>query len=202
MLYSSKLIELLKNSPTDVPLLINGKEKIFQYELMEKSKSLAQKLIKKGMQEKDRVVIVVAPGKEFLITIYALIMAGAVVAIIDPEMGRENYLAKLKQLNPKWAFVDSRLLLLQEHPILRFLYFKLKKNGPYFPFRKNIIVIATGPWMPIFQKHSQLNNFFKNSLERIEFPIKINDQREFLVTYTSGTVTRRKALSTVWMLLL
>lgn len=202
MLYSSKLIELLKNSPTDVPLLINGNERIFQQELLAQSETLAQQLIKKGMQENDRAVIVVAPGKEFLITIYALIMVSAVVAIIDPEMGRENYLAKLKQLSPKWALVDSRLLLLQEHPILRFLYFKLKKNGPYFPFNKNIKIIATGSWMPLFQRHLRLNALLKNDLSRIRFGnkelknkiIKINDQREFLVTYTSGTVNTPKGV--------
>ena len=178
-----------------MPLLINGNEKIFQKDLLEQSEILAQQLIKKGVQENDRVVIVVAPGKEFLITIYALIMVGAIVAIIDPEMGRENYLAKLNQLQPKWAFVDSRLLLLQEHPILRFLNFRLKKNGPYFPFNKNIKVIATGPWMPLVQRHLRLKKLLTNKRETESRIIKINDQREFLVTYTSGTVNTPKGVA-------
>ena len=194
MLYTSALIDLLKNSPSDIPLLVNGRRHIFQKELLEKSEILANTLINIGMEENDRAVIVVAPGKGFLIIIYALIMAGAKVAIIDPEMGRENFKAKLEQLQPKWAFVDSRLLLLQEHPILRYLYFKIKKNGPCFPFNKNINVIATGPWVPLFQKHFRINYLFKNKKARKNFIFKKNDQREFLITYTSGTMNVPKGV--------
>ncbi len=89
---------------------------------------MAQQLAHHGLQKDDMVILAVAPGAEFLTIMYATVMLRVKVAIIDPEIGRDLYAAKLTQLNPKWAFVDSRLLMLQEHPLIRLAYFKLAKN--------------------------------------------------------------------------
>lgn len=193
MLYHSRLIQRLENCRKDIPILIKGKQKIFPSEVFNASVALAKNLSKHGMRANDRIVIAAEPGIDFLKIIYASMLLHTQVAIIDPEMGRDNYQAKLEQFNPQWAFVDSRLLLLQEHPILRWLYFKWSKTGLYFPKRKGLKIISTGKWMPIFQSHLSLKKLLQdNGASTIIRPSQ--KDHEYIVTYTSGTMSTPKGV--------
>lgn len=192
-LQSNSFIEILKNSAREKTMLVENGRSISAGELMDDSISIALKLISKGVCQGDRVVIAYKPGAEFLKLIYANMFIRTVISIIDPEMGRDNYKAKLNQFNPQHVFVDSRLILLNEHPILKFLLTKIKPTLPIFPSTKNCQIFTLGKKLPILRKHVHLS---KGSHSKTPYQIVANSQQqdEFLVIYTSGTLTEPKGV--------
>jgi acyl-CoA synthetase (AMP-forming)/AMP-acid ligase II len=185
LLYKNDFIEALERFPSHKPVLVDEKRSYFAAEILEKSINLASSLKAKGFQVEDRVVIAAEAGAEFIISIYACMMLKAQVAIIDPEMGRANYEAKLWQFAPKWAIVDNRLLFLREHPILRWCYFKMGNSKPYFPPTHNVQIISTGPSLPILQKTL---NFSQLTQKSNRFFWQQAENHPFLIVYTSGTL--------------
>lgn len=198
-MYSNYFIEQLRARPAaDTALVEPGGRRISCGELFRESVQLATNLAAAGMVPGSRVVVAAAPGVEFLCVIYAAMLLRTQVAIIDPEMGRENYRSKLGQFDPQWAFADYRLLLLQEHPLLRWLYFRHRPQGPYLPARKGVKTVATGNWMPIFQPHLsawQLRKKTNPHTHDLHLETPSNDLPPFLlVTYTSGTLAEPKGV--------
>jgi Acyl-CoA synthetases (AMP-forming)/AMP-acid ligases II len=190
-----KLIELLKERAPEQPAVVQNGAALSVGGLMRDAVQLAGGLQRAGMKPGETAVLAALPDAGFVCIVYAALLLNIRLAVIDPEMGRDNYRAKLRQLSPKWAFVDYRLLLLQEHPLLRWLYFLRSKKGIYFPINKGMSIIATGPWMPILQKHSSYRSLFKNAppLIRPENSAQ-SEASEFLVTYTSGTTSVPKGV--------
>ncbi|HSI77173.1 MAG TPA: class I adenylate-forming enzyme family protein [Lunatimonas sp.] len=193
MLYTNYFIDSLSERNPSNPILFAGTRTITAEELLQSAYQLAVGLKESGVGKGDKVVIVVKPGIEFLQIIYANMMIGTIVSIIDPEMGRENYLAKLKQFAPNHAFADSRLVLLNEHPVLKFLILKLNKSVPSLPRLKNCRLWTTGIWLPIFQKHKHIPTYTSKSKVNFDFE-PINDKDDFLITYTSGTLSEPKGV--------
>jgi acyl-CoA synthetase (AMP-forming)/AMP-acid ligase II len=192
-LYTNCFIDKLREyQPSEVILQEKDKSITTGY-LMESSKSLAKGLLNKGVRKGDRVVLALKPGVEFLQVMYANMMVGTVLSIIDPEMGRENYLAKLRQFSPQHAFVDSRLLLLNEHPILKFFALRLNKSIPFFPWIRNCTLFAAGPRLPLFQRHTRVASLTKQPAGDVVFDA-MDEREDFLVTYTSGTLNEPKGV--------
>ena len=193
MLYSNPFIEKLKAWPSDKILLVENNSPITAGELWNHSISMAHKLLSKGIKKGDRVVMVLKPGSDFLKLMYANMLVRSVITIIDPEMGRDNYKAKFKQFNPQHAFVDSRLILLNEHPILRYILGKIKPSLPFFPRTKHCSIFTIGKRLPIFQKHIYLSfqglKPFYNEIHNAD-----SNEDDFLVTYTSGTLAEPKGV--------
>lgn len=192
MLYTNHFIETLRSFPHDKILLHAEGKSIRAQSLFESSVGLALSLQKKGVQKGDRVILALKPGIEFLQLMYANMLIRTVVSIIDPEMGRENYRAKLDQFKPQHAFVDSRLLLLSEHPITRFLVHKLRSGLPDIPILKACQVFSSGPRLPILQKHTRIATLMQNQVANVLE--EANAQDDFLVTYTSGTLAEPKGV--------
>lgn len=174
-------------------VLYAGKSKYTAKELFTASKHLASQLATLGMKKDDMIVIAIAPGVEFITIMYATIILRAKVAIIDPEMGPELYRVKFNQLKPDWAFVDTRLLLLQEHTLLRYAYFKLADKPMYFPRYKNLNIIGCGPRLPLLQRYVPYSKLMKAQYQDIEFTTD-TDNYDYLITYTSGTVNEPKGV--------
>jgi len=198
MLYSNNFLQKLKENNSRIPVLVSNNQSVFANEIYATAQQLALQLQTKGMTSSDRVVIAAEPGLDFLVIIYATMFLKVQVAIIDPEMGRENYAAKLKQFNPTWAFVDIRLLLLQEHPILRFLYLKFSQNPVSFPWKKGLKIVSTGRWLPLVQRHLSLQKLVKkapkNRLQSKGLSSELVVDFSYLVIYTSGTITEPKGV--------
>ena len=175
----------------------DGEKQMSASDLYQEACKLATYLQEKGMRPGDRVLIAVPSGIEFIRLIYALIMTRALVAIIDPEMGRANYLKKLEQLQPQHAFIDSRLVLLNEHPIARFLLLRLSKQVPNIPRIKNCQLFAVGMWLPILQKHQKLP---KLGIQEGKIKPKSTSwtaavpEDDALIIYTSGTLNEPKGV--------
>ncbi|RME61927.1 MAG: hypothetical protein D6780_00730 [Candidatus Dadabacteria bacterium] len=61
-----------------------------------------------GLKPKDKVLMLVSPGKEFLLLSYAVIARGAIPVFLDPGMGKEKLFKVIKEINPD-AFIGSVL---------------------------------------------------------------------------------------------
>ncbi len=195
MVYHCDLLRpLIDVSPHQRVLIHPDGKELTSGKLFHQSRVVAYNLYQQGFRENDMAVITAPGGESFLIIVYALILLRGRVALIDPEMGRIHFDAKLKQLNPKWAFVDSRLLLLNEHPIARSIAFYLNKNIPYFKAPAGCKVISVGAYMPTVKKHLRFRSLLQaNGIVLPELTPTTNDH-EFIVVYTSGTVQAPKGV--------
>ena len=193
MFYSNQFINTLIERKASDPVLFEGRKRITAGQLLHSAYYLAVNLKEGGVKKGDKVVIVVKPGIRFLQIMYANMMIGTIISIIDPEMGRENYLVKLMKFAPNHAFVDSKLVLLNEHPLLKYLVLKLNKSIPSFPRIKNCTLWTSGTWLPLFQKHKRIAVCVKKPDNNLQFE-PIPDKEDFLVIYTSGTLTEPKGV--------
>lgn len=73
-------------------------------QLETESDRLAFGLEKIGITRGTRTILMVPPGMEFFITIFAMLKVGAVPVVVDPGMGIQRMLQCLEQGNPK-AFI-------------------------------------------------------------------------------------------------
>jgi len=188
------LLAVLRSMPPGAIAVAEGDMRLTTGALLEGSAHLAAGMRQLGVKAGDTAVLAAKPDAGFIKIVYAAMMTGIRLAVIDPEMGRDNYREKLRQLQPQWAFVDSRLLLLQERPLLRRLYFWFSKNGPYFPRTPGLRIIVTGPRLPVFQQHTRLRTLENAPLPKEEAVIALPDDHEFLITYTSGTTATPKGV--------
>jgi acyl-CoA synthetase (AMP-forming)/AMP-acid ligase II len=175
------------------PVFYAGKSTYTARWLLNASKHLANQLANIGMKKDDVTVIAFSPGVDFITVMYATIMLRAKIAIIDPEMGPALYQVKFNQLQPAWAFVDTRLLLLQEHPVLRFAYFKLADKPVYFPKRQGLGIIGCGPALPLKQSYIHLKKLLKERFDNIQLEASPGNH-DYLITYTSGTLAEPKGV--------
>lgn len=191
-LFSNSIIEDLRRTPPEQEILQVGNTCIRAGILFQESCALAAFLQKNGLRRGDKVLIAAQPGPDFVRVMYACMLLGAMIAIIDPEMGADNYREKLKQFSPAHAFVDSRLLLLNEHPILNFIIRKIKPYLPQFPRIRGFKVFTTGPRLPLLRKHTHIRY---QTVPGLEFTFKaIDEQEAFLLVYTSGTLSEPKGV--------
>lgn len=195
-LFENPLTQLLNEQPAGAIAVYDEQGRAHTYHgLRQRSEQLAKALIAEGAQAGQVAVVAAPPSPDLLVVLYACMMTGLPIALLDPEMGRENYQQKLKQLNPAWAFVDYRLLLLREHPIARSLYFLLRKKGPYFPWVTGCNTVGMGRRLPIFSKHFGFERLLRKG-EALP-PALMEKQRPdqpLLIVYTSGTVAEPKGV--------
>ena len=190
MLFRSSL---LKSRDPATPAVVYNGQVLTVGQLLARSEQLAAGIQKLGLQSGNTAVLAAKPDAGFIEIVYAAMVCGIRLAVIDPEMGRDNYREKLRQLNPEWAFVDARLLLLQEHPLLRWLYFRVSRKAVYFPRTPGLRIIATGPWMPVFQKKTYLKSLYQVAVQEVP-KATLPETNDFLITYTSGTTSIPKGV--------
>ena len=188
MLYHNKILEplvdLSKNDPSFV-VFSTGKSSISAKALLTKSNILATALLKNSFKEGDVALLVIKPGIDFLVVFYSLMMLRAKIAIIDPEMGRDNYYAKMRQLSPKWLFADSRLLLISYNTVLRNLINIFYKKIPRLYFVDGMNVVSTGKKFIGTNQRSLASLTANTELRPL---LKNNENYECLIVYTSGTL--------------
>ena len=191
MRYTAPFIDRLAAQPSR-PLLWSGDTMTTAGDLLTQSTKLATMLERRGLGAGDVAVIIAEGGPAFLYVVYATTMTGMRLALIDPEMGPDNYRAKLAQLKPAVVFVDSRLLLLQEHPLV---YGPARRllHAPYIPWFHGSLLVSVGAWMPIVRRHERLGRWLKHgpSFATSELPARSG---EYLITYTSGTLAEPKGV--------
>ena len=196
MLYNNVIITPLQNLAKHNPdyiVLQNNKKTTGAGFLYNKSLITASNLYEKGLRESDVVLIAMLPDEEFLIVFYALLILRVKIAIIDNEMGRDNYESKMKQLAPKWIFADNKLLLINKYQVLYKIANKFKENLPKLYFTKNINIIGTGNAIPFFKQQNQLKDFLFDE-KKVQLLRDNNIDYENLIIYTSGTLSEPKGV--------
>lgn len=193
MLYQNDLIKALEALDPDKVLLVGQRERLTARDLYDSSMQLALNLAKAGVKRSDRIALAVTPDIHFIWIVYACMMLRTVISIIDPEMGPENYRAKLAQFRPNAVFVDSRLLFLAEHPVLRFLLRKWVDHLPDMRNLKDSMVISVGGRMPIWRRHLRYERLLTGTLPLVTLQ-DADPEDDVLVTYTSGTLAEPKGV--------
>jgi acyl-CoA synthetase (AMP-forming)/AMP-acid ligase II len=191
MRYTVSFVERLAAEPSRT-LLYTGKEAVTAGAILEQSTRLAQ-MLEERFGAGDVAVVIVGAGPAFLTVVYATMMSGMTLALIDPEMGPDNFRSRLAQLKPAVAFIDSRLLLLQEHPLV---YGPARRwlGVPFIPSLGRALLVAVGPWMPVIRRHQRLGRWLKQAGPA--FPISGLPRRtgDYVITYTSGTLAEPKGV--------
>ena len=99
-------------------------------QLNEESSLYASGLDKLGIKRRQRVLLMVKPGPEFIALTFALFRMGVIPVFIDPGMGLTNLLKCIKQVEP-----DSMIAI----PLLHLVKTFRKK---YFPSIKHCITVG------------------------------------------------------------
>src|SRR6185295_9403250 len=73
-----------------------------------------ERLTKAGVRRGDRVLVMVRQGLPLIAAVFALFKLGAVPVIIDPGMGRKNFLACVARSRPR-ALLGIPLAQLLSH---------------------------------------------------------------------------------------
>jgi acyl-CoA synthetase (AMP-forming)/AMP-acid ligase II len=68
---------------------------------------IARGLIARGARRGDRVSVLVRPCLEFMPIVFALFKMGAIPVMIDPGMGRAQFLACLRRVAPRMLIAES-----------------------------------------------------------------------------------------------
>lgn len=76
------------------------------------SDHIAEGLVRQGVNAGDRALVLVQPGPELYIAVFALFKIGAVPVILDPGMGLKGLLACIRRTRPRVMIADSRAHLL------------------------------------------------------------------------------------------
>ena len=191
MFFVNPFFDALKSTDRERLVFSDGENAVHAGEIYDAAIALANGLQQKGFAAGDRAVLIIPPGKEFLETFFAIGLLKGTIAIIDPEMGRQNFESKLKQLNAKWVFIDSRLVLLKEHPVIRFFYLQFSKRPFYVSLPQKAKVITTGKKLPLLTSDYHLNNLYQQVEKTIFAPA---ENHELVITYTSGTLAEPKGV--------
>jgi len=70
-------------------------------ELAAEADAWAWRLTRKGVQRGDRVLVLVRPGLPLIASVFALFKLGATPVVIDPGMGRKNFLECVLRTQPR-----------------------------------------------------------------------------------------------------
>jgi len=132
-----------------------------------------------GVQKGDRVIFLERPTIRGVAIFFALYRMGATVVIADPAMGNENFLSRVKYSCAKWTVIDPKLNFLRKIPIatklLRVLNYEIPDLHNTLP-------------QPIAL--SKVSNFATETIEEV----KIEDESEALIIFTSGTTSSPKGV--------
>ena len=175
--------------------------KVTAGDLFERSCRIAYGLATWGFEKNHIAVIACEPGEAFLEIMHAVILLKGKIAIIDPEMGSENYAAKMHQLNPQWMFIDSRILFLHEHPILKKMLLKTGRKIPGVSISPGLRLISVGRKLPIFRDHLNFRKLYTPSSKGFDSaslkPFTKGAEpadAENVIIYTSGTLAVPKGV--------
>jgi olefin beta-lactone synthetase len=99
---SARLAQWAKEMPDQAAIIeMRNKIQTTYKQLEEESSLIASGLLQHGMKKGDRVLVIVPYGTAFVTLTFALFKAGAVPILIDPGLGKKNFIHCIKQSEPK-----------------------------------------------------------------------------------------------------
>ncbi len=175
--------DILRISAIEYPeniALIQGENSITYKNLNTESKKLAIKLVGRGLEKGDRVAICIPNQIEFVISFYAILMAGGVVAALNPTYPVRELEFQVGIAKPKFIIASLRYLE------------KLIAIKSSFKF-ESILISKEGK--DIFDAKFEIDGFIKNQ-ELINFSGKlpvINPDDPAILQFSGGTTGIPKA---------
>lgn len=145
---------------------------------------VALDLINEGVKRNDRVIFLVRSSIESVIYFFALLRTGAVVVLVDPEMGQENFISRIKFSKADFILQDKILQKIEKYsfikPLLRLFNVWFPDNLPV-PVQNRITIKS-------FEYHLQKNIPYIFSEEII------NPKDDMVIIFTSGTSDNPKGV--------
>ena len=186
-LYSNAILDNLKTKLSDnesVLIYDHRNRKVNGIQILESIDRIACDLMTAGIKQGDRVIFLVRPSIESILYFFALLRAGAIVVLVDPEMGQENFVSRIKFSKSRFILQDRILEKIERYsfvkPILRFfnIWFPDKLPIP----NENKITIKT------------LESILETKTTDIFQEKLIDADEDMLIIFTSGTVTEPKGV--------
>ncbi|MEY4602212.1 MAG: hypothetical protein RL292_153 [Candidatus Parcubacteria bacterium] len=186
-LYSNIILDNLKNklSNNESCLVYDYKNrKITGKQILESIDIIAFDLVKTGIKRSDRVIFLVRPSIESILYFFALLRAGAVVVLVDPEMGQENFISRIEFSKAHFILQDKILEEIEKYsflkPLLRFLNIWFPDNLPIQ--NKNRITIRN------------LESILEEKSTAIIDEKVIAGMDDMIIIFTSGTINKPKGV--------
>lgn len=186
-LYSNIILDNLiaRLSGNESPLVYDHKgRKITGKQILKSIDAITCELLDAGVKRYDRVIFLVRPSIESMIYFFALLRTGAVIVMVDPEMGQENFISRIEFSKSRFILQDNILEKIEKYsfikPLLRFFNIWFPEKLP-IPNENKITV-------------KNLDLILKTESKEI-FDEEITDSDEdMLIIFTSGTVANPKGV--------
>lgn len=186
-LYSNIILNTLRNN-------LSNKESVFIYDhkdrkitgvqILKSIDIIAKDLIKDGVKRGDKIIFLIRPSIESVLYFFALLRVGAVIVLVDPEMGQENFSSRIEFSKADFILQDDILNKIERYsfvkPLLRFFNIWFPDNLP-IP-NKNRITIK------------KLDFILKQKSEMVLNEEIIQPDEDMIIIFTSGTVTNPKGV--------
>jgi acyl-CoA synthetase (AMP-forming)/AMP-acid ligase II len=186
-LYSNIILDNLKTtlSDTEGALIFDHKNRnITGKQVLKSIDIIALDLVEAGVKRNNRVIFLAKPSIESILYFFALLRAGAVIVLVDPEMGQENFISRIEFSKARFILQDKILNKIEKYsfikPILRFFNIWFPDNLP----------IPTKNRITIKNFECILNQNITNSIdEKI-----VEASEDMVIIFTSGTVNKPKGV--------
>ncbi len=157
-------------------------------ELLEKINALCRHLDKLGLEPGDRVVLQIPNGIEFAVTALAVLLTGGVPVLVEPGLGDDVYLSRVKASRPKWLLVHPLIIRVNQIPGASWLLGKMELDVPPVPPLENRmkkVIISPG----------FIDDLVKQNREQGAFdPVLRNHRDDAILIFTGGTTSMPKGV--------
>jgi acyl-CoA synthetase (AMP-forming)/AMP-acid ligase II len=186
-LYSNIILDNLKTtfSNTESALIFDYKNRtITGKQILKSIDIIALDLIGGGIKRNDKVIFLVRPSIESILHFFALLRAGAVVVLVDPEMGRENFISRIEFSKAHFILQDKILGKIEKYsfikPLLRLFNIWFPDNLP-IPTQNRITV-------------KNLEFILQQNITGAIDENIIDANEDMAIIFTSGTVNKPKGV--------
>jgi long-subunit acyl-CoA synthetase (AMP-forming) len=199
MLYKNPLLENLiiqsKKTPHKQIIIQSSGKSISAGILILSSHNVAYGLSEKGFKKGDRVLLLVRPSIELTIFVLAILILGGVIVVVDPGMGQEVFINRIKLANPLWIFTEPIIFALKDHPIAKYILRKRGYDLPEVTTIENVTLIRVGIPLPGTFKALSFNQLVNQTYNfDISHLSMLNSDDEAMIVFTSGTTTMPKGV--------
>ena len=130
---ASPFLETLSTRSDQIAIVEPGGKSITYAGLFERTCALENLLRRRGLEPGDRVVLQVPNGIAFAAASIAVLLAGGVPLLLEPGLGVEVYLSRVRIASPRFLLVHPLVLRINRIPGLPVLLQRLERDVPPVP---------------------------------------------------------------------